>query len=314
MTEVFFFIGKGGVGKTTLSSALSFYLAEQGNPTLLVSLDPAHNLFDFFDLEPVKGPFRIKEDLWILEIDEEEQIRDALKEVTERMKQTYRHLQILNLEGMFDVLKYSPGMLEHALLVALDETLRQWKGRVRYFVVDTPPTGLAMRLFGLPRVSMLWLKKLRELRRKILKRRDEITSVRGKSYLGEDVSTEEDEDPVMLELLSQYEVAEEMDSLLRDRNRSRKSLVVNHEELSMREAIMIAEEFRTLGLGIDLVVYNKAAAGVPRQDIHTRLRDLTEEAEHLELPHFGNMESLRARLSQVGGTLAEKLLRDGIQH
>ena len=38
--------GKGGVGKTSLSSSLAVKFAMNGHPTLLVSTDPAHSLSD----------------------------------------------------------------------------------------------------------------------------------------------------------------------------------------------------------------------------------------------------------------------------
>jgi len=41
-----FFLGKGGVGKTTVSSAFAMALARRGSRVLAVSLDPAHNLGD----------------------------------------------------------------------------------------------------------------------------------------------------------------------------------------------------------------------------------------------------------------------------
>ena len=44
MTELMMFTGKGGVGKSTTSSATAVHFAEQGKRVLLVSSDPAHNL------------------------------------------------------------------------------------------------------------------------------------------------------------------------------------------------------------------------------------------------------------------------------
>ena len=43
-TRFLFFTGKGGVGKTSLSSATAVALADSGRRVLLVSTDPASNL------------------------------------------------------------------------------------------------------------------------------------------------------------------------------------------------------------------------------------------------------------------------------
>lgn len=46
VNKVMFFGGKGGVGKTSLSSALAVRLANEGRRVLIVSTDPAHSLGD----------------------------------------------------------------------------------------------------------------------------------------------------------------------------------------------------------------------------------------------------------------------------
>ncbi|PWI54271.1 ArsA family ATPase, partial [Sulfoacidibacillus thermotolerans] len=61
MIKYVFFSGKGGVGKTSLSSATAVMLAKRGVRTLLVTTDPASNLGDVFGQEvglearPVQG-------------------------------------------------------------------------------------------------------------------------------------------------------------------------------------------------------------------------------------------------------------------
>ena len=44
-----FFLGKGGVGKTTMSAAFALAMARSGKRVLIASLDPAHNLGDVLD-------------------------------------------------------------------------------------------------------------------------------------------------------------------------------------------------------------------------------------------------------------------------
>ena len=61
--KVLFFIGKGGVGKTTTSAATSVTLAKKGYKTLIVSTDPAHNLGDVFMIKLNDKPKKIIEPL-----------------------------------------------------------------------------------------------------------------------------------------------------------------------------------------------------------------------------------------------------------
>lgn len=48
--KVIFITGKGGVGKSTTSAAVSYYLAEQGNRVLTIDADPAHSMPDTFGI------------------------------------------------------------------------------------------------------------------------------------------------------------------------------------------------------------------------------------------------------------------------
>lgn len=76
--------GKGGVGKTTMSSALGMHLASQEVPTLIVSTDPAHSLSDSLGQDVSGGlPVRVEGTetlLWGLQI-EPEQARAELRQL-----------------------------------------------------------------------------------------------------------------------------------------------------------------------------------------------------------------------------------------
>ena len=88
MPSLDFFIGKGGVGKTTVSSAYACWQAAQGGRVLLLSTDPAHSLFDVFDLRSSRERQRVRVggrglDVWQLRAERE--FRDFLDSYREQV-------------------------------------------------------------------------------------------------------------------------------------------------------------------------------------------------------------------------------------
>ena len=63
--QLLFFIGKGGVGKSTVSALTSVYLSSKPYKTLLVSMDPAHNQQDIFEQDFSEKPNRISNTLMV---------------------------------------------------------------------------------------------------------------------------------------------------------------------------------------------------------------------------------------------------------
>ena len=78
-----FFIGKGGVGKTTVSSAYALHrVAKQPKRRiLLMSTDPAHSLADVLQVKLSDIPKRLRTpgQLWARQIDPEKQIKKFLR-------------------------------------------------------------------------------------------------------------------------------------------------------------------------------------------------------------------------------------------
>lgn len=256
-----FFIGKGGVGKTTSSAAVSLVLAKKGYKTLIVSIDPAHNLGDVFMVKLGGRPQKIIENLYAMELDMEKLIKSYLKHLEDNLKHMYRYLTVINLEKYFEVLSFSPGIEEYATLEAIREILQ--KGEEWDIIIfDTPPTGLTLRVLALPNIAMIWTNKLIEVRRKILDRRRAIENIQGERKFmidGEEykLPSREKEDPVMRELLAYKEEIEFVKGVTTNEKRTSVVAVMNAEMLPLYETERARESLKKFKIPFNLVVVNK---------------------------------------------------------
>jgi len=284
--RVVFVIGKGGVGKTTTSASLAVALSKKGYKTLIVSLDPAHNLGDVFMEKLTDKPKKLAENLYASELDMEKLIQSYLKHLETSLKHMYRYLTVINLEKYFEVLSYSPGIEEYATLEAIREILNessQWD----VIIFDTPPTGLTLRVLALPKISLIWADKLIEIRRKILHRRKVIANIKGEetySVDGEEfkLPKEEAEDPVMKELLQYRSEVEAVEKTIADPDRTSVIAVMNPEMLPLYETERAYESLKKFGIPLNLIVINKVI-------------ELREEIPELKV----KMEAQKAVLEEI---------------
>ncbi len=254
MRKLFIFLGKGGVGKTTSSAALAFWLAERGKRVFLFSVDPAHNIADLVGEEDLSEPKRIYKNLYAQEVDVESYLEDFLSQVSSKMKVLYKHLKVSGLEDIFDIMKLSPGMEESAILYAIYDRLVSVDAD--YVVVDTPPTGLTLRILALPTINIKWIVALKHWRLKILSRRSMVAHIKGEDYF-DGAPVKEEEDKVLHELESHLQKMRYLEDVFAQRDVCVKILVLNQDKLSLMESLRIKETLKNLGMDIDLVLVNK---------------------------------------------------------
>ena len=154
MAELSLFLGKGGVGKTTASSAYAVQSAAHGRSrVLLISSDPAHSLADLFQVplgdrpHPVALPGRHRLHLWQVNADKEfrrfvGKYKDALLETVESGTIFSRR----EIEPLLDTTL--PGLAEVSALLAVEQALSS--GKYDHIVLDTAPFGHTVRLLQLP--------------------------------------------------------------------------------------------------------------------------------------------------------------------
>ena len=154
------YVGKGGVGKTTLAAATAVRSAELGHRTLVVSTDLAHSLGDVLEA-PLDGqPLELMPGLFAQEINVLEEIRRSWGKVQEQLAEFLRN------EGMSDIqadeIAILPGMEEVAALVQIERQGRL--GNYDCIVIDAAPTGETMRLLSLPESFQWYAVRLRDWR------------------------------------------------------------------------------------------------------------------------------------------------------
>lgn len=152
-TRFLFFTGKGGVGKTSLSTATAIALADQGLKVLLVSTDAASNLDEMLGVPLSNHPVPVPgvPGLEMLNIDPDEAAEAYRQRVLAQMeagasedeRQTVR--EQLSGACTTEIAAFD----EFAALLAGEGDGAS--GRYDHVVFDTAPTGHTLRLLSLPK-------------------------------------------------------------------------------------------------------------------------------------------------------------------
>ena len=183
--KLIIFGGKGGVGKTSCAIATALALAKNFR-TLLISTDPAHSVSDC--LEQHIG-FRVRQiaghdKLAAIEIVADEALSGFKKEHESELKKLLETSTNLDDQDIDELLTLSiPGIDEVMSFKTIIDFIE--KGEYDKYVVDTAPTGHALRLISSPVLLDEWIKVASRMRWKY---RYMITSFAG-TYEQESVDT-----------------------------------------------------------------------------------------------------------------------------
>ncbi len=164
--KITFIGGKGGVGKSSIAAAIAWKAAQDGEKTLLISTDPAHNLGDLFERTIGGQITQLMDNLFALEIDPERETEIYIRQVKENIKGTVHATMMEEVNRQLDTAKASPGAAEAALFDKLVSVILEEAGHFDKLIFDTAPTGHTIRLLSLPELMGIWIEGLLKKRKK----------------------------------------------------------------------------------------------------------------------------------------------------
>jgi arsenite/tail-anchored protein-transporting ATPase len=174
--QLLFFGGKGGVGKTTVSAAAALRLARQDSSrrVLLLSTDPAHSLADVFGAPVGDRATRVRggpKNLFVRELDAAAALTTRRLGLEAALSEVSSAFGAVGSPASRLLDLAPPGIDELLALLTVTELTDERKrekqalgsnGGDKYdlIVVDTAPTGHALRLLEMPAVAREWVQLL----------------------------------------------------------------------------------------------------------------------------------------------------------
>jgi len=148
-TRHLFFTGKGGVGKTSLSTAVAIYLADQGKRVLLVSTDAASNLDEMLGIELKNTPVPVPQapGLSVLNIDPDTAAESYRQRVVAQMALDASDVEVATVREQLS----GACTTEIASFDEFASLLSDEDAHYDHLVFDTAPTGHTLRLLSLPK-------------------------------------------------------------------------------------------------------------------------------------------------------------------
>ena len=160
-TRFIFFTGKGGVGKTSISTAIAITLADAGKRVLLVSTDAASNLDEMLNVELSNQPVKVPgvKGLELINIDPD----DAAQAYRQRVIDQMGEAATLEEKGTVREQLSGACTTEIASFDEFSSLLADDNSRYDHIVFDTAPSGHTLRLLSLPKAWTLLKHSLHQL-------------------------------------------------------------------------------------------------------------------------------------------------------
>jgi arsenite-transporting ATPase len=257
-TRLLLFGGKGGVGKTTSAAAAAIALSAAApvRRVLLLSTDPAHSLGDALGAAVSDLPGAVRgapPNLSVREIDAEKSFREvrsryatAIDALFDRLSRGSSSQVGLDasydrdvMHGLIDLAP--PGIDELAAVIDVTEALEHVTPAADLVVMDTAPSGHALRLLEMPALVQDWTRALMSI---LLK----YQPVAGVGELG----------AVLLKL---SQGLGRLRALLADRRRTSFVIVTRAAALPHAETIRLLTRLERMAIHVPAIIVNAVGRG-----------------------------------------------------
>ncbi len=248
--RIILYLGKGGVGKTTISAATAVRSAMLGERTLVVSTDLAHSLADCLNAPLTSEPKELATNLWAQEINALDEMRRGWGKLQDSLSKMLRQRGIDSV--MAEELALIPGMDEIVSLINIYRNARE--GNFDVVVIDAAPTGETVRLLSMPDTFQWYAGRIMSLQKGTLNlARPLIKAFMPSGEILDAVHALSERVKVLREALSDPDV-------------SSYRPVVNPERMVIKEALRAETYLALFGYPIDAVVCNRVIPGRNYQD------------------------------------------------
>jgi len=251
--RIILYLGKGGVGKTTIAAATAVRSAALGKRTLVVSTDLAHSLADCFTAPLTSEPQELAPHLWAQEVNVLDEMRHSWGKLQAKMSDLLRQRGVNGV--MAEELALVPGMDEIVSLLNIYRNARD--GNFEVVIIDAAPTGETVRLLSMPDTFQWYAGRIAGLNLK------SATLNLARPFIKAFLPSGEVLDAV--KLLSERVKA--LRDVLSDPSISSYRPVVNPERMVIKEALRAETYLALFGYPIDTVICNRVLQAGNYQDV-----------------------------------------------
>jgi len=275
--KLILFGGKGGVGKTTCALSTGVHLSSGDAKTMVISTDPAHSLSDSLgqkighESREVKGV----KNLWALEVSAEKALlkfKDEYEEEIKKILDTSTYLDQADIEDVFSL--PIPGMDEVMGFKSIIDLIEGAK--FDKYIVDTAPTGHALRLLTLPELLDDWIKVMAKMRWKY-------------RYMVTTFSGEYNPDKGDDFLMAMKKTVKKIEELLKDQSRCEFIAVTIPEEMAILETERLVKTLAKYSIRVKQLVVNNVLESRDCQFCREKAKEQEKYISHIRRK-FSNLK------------------------